>query len=229
MRPLLCVEDTPDTRLILKATLGAYPLQFASTMKEAVECLNSEQYSLVLMDIELPDGNGLEIFASFAEKLKGVPFIFLTGRLDYAAKAAAFSLGAEDFVVKPFDPRDLKLRVEAKLRKVQSAAPGAQDIRVGDLQCLLEEQKLVKQSTGETIELTGREFRMFYLLAKNPNKVFTRAEILERIWGESVSVTDRAVDVHISNLRKKLSGSSVTVEAIVGSGYRLQIEPAVTI
>lgn len=224
MLPILCVEDHPETRLMLQATLGHYPLQFATTMKEAVALLEKEQFSLVLMDIELPDGNGIEIFASFGDKLRGVPCIFLTGRLDFASKAAAFSLGAEDFVAKPFDPRDLKLRVEAKLRKVQDASTQAKELRIGNLTCLLEEQRIVNQTTGAPLDLTGREFRLFYLLAKHPNKVFTRAEILERVWGGSVSVTDRAVDVHISNLRKKLAGTTVSVEAVVGSGYRIQVE-----
>lgn len=224
MLPILCVEDTSETRLILQATLNTYQLQFATTMKEAVALLEKDQFSLVLMDIELPDGNGIEIFASFADKLKGVPCIFLTGRQDFASKAAAFSLGAEDFVLKPFDPRDLKLRVDSKLRKVQDANTQAKELRIGNLLCLLEEQRIVNQTTNEALDLTGREFRMFYLLAKSPNKVFTRAEILERVWGGGVSVTDRAVDVHISNLRKKLAGTNVTVEAIVGSGYRIQVE-----
>lgn len=223
---ILCVEDTPEVRLILKATLAAYDLVFAVTMKAALELIEKEKFSLVLMDIELPDGNGLEIVAASTEKMRGVPVFFLTGKQDFASKAAAFSLGADDFILKPFDPRDLKLRVEAKLKKIAEIKFESTLLKIGDLVCHLEEQRLVKSATGEQIDLTALEFRLFYLLAKTPKKVFARNEILDRVWGGTVSVTDRSVDVHISNLRKKLVATSVTIEAVVGSGYRIQLLPS---
>ncbi|CAN5589805.1 response regulator transcription factor [soil metagenome] len=222
MARILCVEDTPEVRLIIQATLSNYQVVFADTMAAALPMIEKDRFDLVLMDIELPDGNGLEIFATTASLLRGVPVFFLTGHLDFASKAAAFSLGADDFIVKPFDPRDLRLRVDSKLRKMQQEGSQTNQMRIGDLVCHLEEQRVVR-SDGTAYDLTALEFRLFYLLAKTPQKIFTRAEILDRVWGQNVSVTDRAVDVHISNLRKKIVGSSVTIEAVVGSGYRIQV------
>lgn len=223
---ILCVEDTPETRVILEATFSEYPfyqLQFAESMKSAIELIERERFSFILLDIELPDGSGLDIYASCADLIRDVPVFFLTGRQDFAAKAAAFSLGAEDFIVKPFDPRELRIRVDAKLRRHLSAQKQTSVLRIGDFLCHNEEQRLTLRQTGAAIDLTALEFRLFSLLAKAPRKVFTRTEILDRVWGQTVSVTDRSVDVHISNLRRKLPGTSVQIEAVIGAGYRLQL------
>lgn len=224
MQRILCVDDAPEVRLILEATLRGHHLTFAATSKEATQILAREKFTLILMDIELPDGNGLEIMAEWANQLRHTPVIFLTGKKDFASKVSAFSLGAEDFVLKPFDPQELKLRVEAKLRRASREDEEKSLLRVGPVICNLAEQRLFKNNGSEMIDLTTLEFRVFHLLAQAPNKIFSRSEILERAWGEAVSVTNRAVDVHISNLRKKLAGSGVGIEAVIGAGYRISLE-----
>jgi DNA-binding response OmpR family regulator len=223
MLRILCVEDAADVVAILEVTLIDYQVAFASSVTQALELLKREQFHLALFDIELPDGSGLEILASLQTQRRNMSVIFLTSKKDFASKVTAFSLGADDFIVKPFDPKELRLRVDAKLRKLTAAAEENSVLRIGTLTCNLQEQRIFKNSGRDAIDLTSFEFRIFHLLAKTPNKIFSREEILDRVWGNGVSVTDRAVDVHISNVRKKLAGTDVSIEAVIGSGYRILI------
>lgn len=218
MGRVLCVEDGLDTLAILEATLRGHDLRFARSLREAETALGSgDFFHLVLLDIELPDGSGLDLMTRFAADFEELPVILLTGKTDLSWKAAAFALGAEDFIEKPFAPQELRLRVEAKLRREQRRRL----LHLGTLTCSLDEQRLFKGPQREPVDLTTLEFRIFTLLARTPQKIFTRSEILDRVWGSHVAVTERAVDVHVSNLRKKLEGTGVSIEAVVGAGYRL--------
>jgi len=225
MNKILCVEDSPETIQILETALTGHHLSFATTIQQALQLLNNDHFNMLLLDVELPDGNGFEVLAVSAERLKNTGVIFLTGRRDFASKVSAFSLGADDFIEKPFDPKELKLRVDSKLRKMSSnTQQGEESYRVGNLVCNPQEQRLyTDQAEKKFIDLTSLEFRIFYLLSRTPNKIFSRAEILDRLWGNSYSVSERAVDVHISNLRKKLLPTNVGIEAVISSGYRIKV------
>ncbi len=215
---VLCVEDGLDTIAILEATLRGHDLRFARSLREAEEALTSgEFFHLILLDIELPDGSGIDLMSRHASEFEDVSVILLTGKTDLSWKAAAFALGAEDFIEKPFDPQELRLRVEAKLRREQRR----RTLHLGSLTCSLDEQRLFKGPQREPVDLTTLEFRIFTLLARTPQKIFARGESLDRVWGSHVAVTERAVDVHVSHLRNKLEDTGVTIEAVVGAGYRL--------
>lgn len=222
MHRILCVDDSPETLMILEATLKGHHLHFAKSLKEATNSLEKETFALLLLDIDLPDGKGFDIVSRFSQRLTKTPVFFLTGAKDFSSKVTAFNLGAEDFIVKPFDPQELKLRVDAKLRKVDSDQDNKSLLRVGPLLCNIQEQRVLCEGGQPAVDLTSLEFRIFHLLAQAPQKIFSRSEILERVWGHSISVTDRAVDVHISNLRKRLQDTGVGIEAIVGTGYRIR-------
>lgn len=224
MEKILCVEDGEDTLLLLAATLDSHQLIFARTLKHAIQCLTSEVYSLVIIDVDLPDGSGLEVLAATSEQLRGTPIIFLTGKSDFATKVSAFSLGADDYIQKPFDPKELRLRVDSKLRKTAHLRRDDTSFKMGPVTVNVQEQRIYSSDAcSKPIELTSLEFRIFQLLARTQNKIFSRDEILDRVWGNSFAVTDRAVDVHVSNLRKKLAGTGVTIEAVIGSGYRVLV------
>lgn len=225
MHKILCVEDSQETIHILENALAGHHLAFATTVSQALNILNNDHFSMMLLDVELPDGNGFEVLAVSAERLKNTPVIFLTGRRDFASKVSAFSLGADDFIEKPFDPKELKLRVDSKLRKMSAnQQQGEESYKVGNLVCNPQEQRIyTDQAENKFIDLTSLEFRIFYLLSRTPNKIFSRAEILDRLWGNSYSVSERAVDVHISNLRKKLLKTNVGIEAVISSGYRIKV------
>ena len=224
MRRILCIEDGQDTRLLLEATLRNFEVQFADTLAKASHLLSSRKFALALLDIGLPDGSGLDFLADCPEKFENTPVILLTSSSDFASKVSAFSLGADDFIQKPFDPKELRLRVEAKIRKSEHLRGGHALIRVGNLVCDLFEQRAYpfgRQSNE--ISLTALEFKILVLLAKAPSKIFSRAEILDRVWGAGQSTTERSVDVHVSNVRKKILVTNVDIEGVIGAGYRLRV------
>lgn len=225
MAKILCVEDGNDTLLVLESTLKGHELHFAKSVKVAVEMLQINQFDLVLLDVELPDGTGLELLADAASRIESTPVIFLTSKSDFPTRVSAFSLGADDYIQKPFDPRDLKIRAEAKIRKALKMKAEQDLIKVGPVVCNVSEQRIYRsgEENSNAIELTALEFKIFVLLARTPNKVFSRSEILERVWGSNHSITERAVDVHVSNLRKKLNQLKVDVEGVVGTGYRIKV------
>lgn len=218
MHQILCVEDAPEMRLLVETALGVFQVSFATTLAEARAAIDKNRYDLILLDIGLPDGSGLDLLATGG--LDQMPVIFLTGKGDIGMKASAFSLGADDFIVKPFDPMDLRLRVETRIRKSAAARKAPRTIRCGAVTLRVEEQRLVWGQAGSA-DVTSIEARIFTLLAQTPQKIFSREEILDRVWGHGVSISDRVVDVHISKLRKKISGAGVAIESVTGSGYRI--------
>lgn len=223
MNRILCVEDSKDTAMLIGEALSGMPVVFASTLGEALNLAGRESFELYIIDIELPDGTGFELLSALSDKARAKPILFLTGRQDFSSKVSAFSLGADDFISKPFDPKELRLRVEARLKKHRMLDDENSTLTFGDVICSAQEQRLRKKSDGTAIDLTSLEFRIFRLLASAPNKIFTRDEILHRIWTDSISVSHRTVDVHMSNLRRKLADTGVTIETIIGTGYRITL------
>lgn len=221
MKRILIVEDAEDVAEILRAALHDFDLRIVTTVKDALACLAGEGFDVLLLDVSLPDGSGFEVLSKVEQSSPGLPVFCVTGSADFASKVSAFSLGADDFIQKPFDPSELRLRIEAKLRKRIRLEQERDVMQVGDLVCNLTEQRLRRER--EVIDLTSHEFRIFRLLARRPSRIFSREEILSRVWTNSVSVTDRTVDVHISNLRRKLRGSRAKIFAVIGSGYRLEV------
>jgi len=224
MNRILCVEDSKDSLLLLEEALAGHPLAFATTLREALNLVSRESFDLYLIDIELPDGTGFELLSALSDKARTKPILFLTGRHDFSSKVAAFSLGADDFIVKPFDLKELRLRIESRLRKSRMRDEENSTFSFGNVIGSTQEQRIHKRSDGTSIDLTSLEFRIFRLLANAPNKIFTRDEILNRIWTDSISVSLRTVDVHVSNLRRKLAETGVTIETVIGTGYRIADE-----
>jgi two-component system response regulator ResD len=224
MAKILCVEDAPDTVSILQVLLKDHSPTFVSSVKEARRLLETRNFQLLLLDVNLPDGTGIDLMTQIFSEQKGIDVVFLTGRKDLETKATAFSLGAEDFIAKPFDPIDLKLRIDAKLRKRERSQLEKNQLKSGQLALYLDEHRAVNTVTNQALDLTTLEFRLLALFVRTTQKVFTRLEILDRVWGASVSVSERAVDVHVSNLRKKLTGTGVTISSVVGAGYRLELK-----
>ena len=227
MYKILVAEDSVETLFIIEQMLDGYDVTLTKSVKEAREALKHNSFALILLDISLPDGSGFEIIVELGEAVKTTPVLFLTGKTDFASKVSAFSLGADDFIQKPFDPKEIRLKIDSKLRRLNSEQEKQSVLKIGDINCHVQEQRIYHQVGHTQIDLTSLEFRIFHLLAKAPNKIFTRTEILERAWGSTINVTERAVDVHISNLRKKLHDTHVTIEAVIGSGYRVQVLGAI--
>lgn len=227
MSKILLVEDSLLMQNIVSQTFqDSSPLLVASTIKEAKAALEAHVISLILLDIQLPDGDGFNFCEDIKKdsKLKEIPIIFLTGKNEASSVIQGFKLGAEDYVAKPFDPGELKARVEARIARIANQKATAGQLRVGDIRIQLHSQSAVKvdDTREEALDLSPIEFKLLVFFGQNPRKILSRAELLEQVWGGDIHVLDRTIDTHVSRLRKKLDNCSLTVRTVHGQGYTLQ-------
>ena len=156
---------------------------------------------------------------------RAIPIIVLTTDNDILTKVAAFGIGADDYISKPPDPSELKARVAARLRWLQSESSEKSIIEYGDLTIDLEKMTVeIKGQHPSAVDLTPFEFKILRLLLGRPGQVFSREQIIDRIWGIGKYVTARTVDAHVSHLRKKISGSKIQIETILSVGYRADLK-----
>lgn len=226
MKKILLVDDAKDAHLILREAFdGEHIMTSALTLQEATQILSQESFDLILLDIILPDGNGLEFCAKLRTKsqTQNTPVIFISGKNDISSKSIGFSLGAEDYIVKPFDPVEVKLRCNAKLKKKASEQSKSNQLKVGDLRFEIASQRayVLKDLNEQELDLTPTGFKLLLYLAQKESQVLTRDQLINAVWGEGTFIVDRTVDSHIGALRKELSNSSVSIRAVHGQGYKL--------
>lgn len=220
---LLIIDDDSDIHLLLKRTLEVnFNLSFALDLATAREYVSRERPDIIVLDEGLPDGSGSE-FCHYLKNIlsmKDVPIIMLTSKKDLQDKLSAFSSGADDYVVKPFEPLELAARIQARFRVGHE---NQDSYHLDDLLFNLSTQKLsIETGDGAVeIDLTPLEFKILYHLSKVVGSVHPRDELLHSVWGEKVNVVSRTVDQHISKVRKKISPSSFTVRSSHGKGYFL--------
>jgi DNA-binding response OmpR family regulator len=225
MHKILVIDDAEEVILAVESALSASTIHVDSalTVKDAMKKASSQLYHLILIDIMLPDGDGFDLLLKMRkiEGYQSVPMIFITSKEDVSSVVSAFSLGAEDYIVKPFRLLELKARVERRLNKESKTVTGENsEVVAGELVINTSAQRVKVHGKNENIQLTSREFKILLLLAKNPDHVFSRKQILERVWGANINVTNRTVDAHICYLRKKLDRFSTYIESVSGEGYR---------
>ncbi len=228
MRQILCVEDNAEMRVLIEASLPHYHLQFALTLADARSALTTQPFDLVILDLGLPDGNGLS-FLTDLKQLKNhdeIPVFILTAKSEISNKVLAFNVGAEDFITKPFDPLELSARVDAKLKRMERQQNRSDNFRIGNLLASLPKQRVwvVLDGKEKLIELTSLEFKLLIILGKNPERIYSREQLLNEVWGNDTHITDRTVDTHVGHLRKKIAESSAKIETVIGEGYRLVIQ-----
>lgn len=214
---ILVVEDDPSIRELLAMNLAAagYEVAEAESGDEAEELLlRREEADLALVDIMLPGKNGFELMELFSKK--GLPVIYLTAKADVASKVKGLRLGAEDYIVKPFEVLELLVRIEKVLERTGRAK---KLITVGDVEIDLQRHQVRKNQVP--VSLKPMEYDLLVLFARNRNVAFSREEILRRIWGADYLGESRTVDVHVGQLRKKL-GLSDKILTIPKLGYRLE-------
>lgn len=229
MKQILCVEDNQETILILKSVLKNYFVDIAQDLRESRQFLNQKKYDLITLDLGLPDGDGLKFLEELASNdvWKDIPVFILTAHEETPYKVSAFSLGAYDYIVKPFDSNEFVARIEAIFRRISSGVNSSSaltPIRCGDLIISIPKQKVWingEVEDGELVALTSLEFRLLLNLAQAQGKVLSRTSLLKEIWGEDMHVTDRTVDTHIGHLRKKINNSKVQIQTVVGEGYKI--------
>lgn len=224
---ILVVEDEPAIQelLALNITQAGHNAMRALSVEHAQDLLRETMPDLILLDWMLPGTNGLE----FARKLKSdaltkaIPIIMLTARGDEYDKVRGLEVGADDYVTKPFSPRELNARIKAVLRR---RAPQMTDdpIEVSGLRL----DPTTHRVTGndKVIDLGPTEFRLLHFFMTNAERVHTRSQLLDKVWGDRVFVEDRTVDVHIRRLRNALSisGHEDLIQTVRGAGYRLSVQ-----
>ena len=225
MARILVVEDCPDSRALVESSLVDHELRLADSVAAAERTLDEARFELVLLDLGLPDGDGFQICQRLQQgaETRDLPVIFLTASSELHDKVLAFQLGADDYVVKPFHPAELRVRVEARLRRARREAAN-EVLKLGELR-LEPERFRAERADGAELDLTPRELRLLHLLARRREQVVSRAQILEGLWGDIV-VSARTVDTHVYNLRRKLGSSRVVIEGVRGLGYRLRVTGA---
>ena len=227
-KKVLAVEDAADYQMIIRSTLQEdYELTLAASGKETYHALECDSYDLILLDIILPDCDGFEICSSIRSKeaTKNTPIIFVTSKESIPDKVMGFSLGADDYITKPFNTLELKARVAAKLRMSEQKGGNSVLVR-GDIEINIPSQRIsiIQNQKRETIDMTSTEFRLLLYMVQHVDHVLSREQILDAVWGDSLNVTERTVDTHVSKLRKKLEHCSEYIKSVHGSGYRFTVE-----
>lgn len=237
---ILVVEDEPaiaDTITYALRTEGFAP-EWHTTAGAAREALAARSFALAVLDIGLPDGSGFDLCRELRAR-DALPVIFLTARSDEIDRVVGLEIGADDYIVKPFSPRELTARVRAVLRRtlagaatpttipgvVPRAATPASGKTIGPF--LIDETRCEIRYHGSTLALTRREYRLLLALLEQPGRVFTRDQLLTRAWDEPEASLDRTVDAHVKTLRAKLRAAHAEQDPIRthrGFGYSLHLE-----
>jgi two-component system phosphate regulon response regulator PhoB len=205
---LLIVEDEPDLAELVRFHLvkAGFAAEVAHSGRAGLEAIRRDRPALVVLDLMLPDLSGTDVCREVRAdaKLRDLPILMLTARAEEVDRVVGFELGADDYVTKPFSPRELVLRVRAILRRSEAEPP-----------------KSVVLASGAAVDLTAKEFRLLEVLMSRPGHVMTRQRLLDDVWGSDITVTERTIDTHLKRLREKLGPAGESIETVRGVGYRL--------
>lgn len=227
MRKILIVEDDSEIAMLEKDYLeiNGFEAEIIRDGKQALAALQKSRYDLVLLDLMLPGENGYDICRQIRDKVD-IPILMVTARTESADKIRGLGLGADDYIAKPFDPSELVARVKSHLSRydrLTGSAKGSKDdtIIIGDLKIMPKSWMVYK---GETeIKLPNREFELLLFLAENPNAVFSKEQLFEKVWGFDYTGDSATVTVHINRIREKIEddpSKPKIIETVWGAGYR---------
>ncbi|GAB4389961.1 MAG: response regulator transcription factor [Thermodesulfovibrionales bacterium] len=225
MNPILVVEDDRKIANVVKVYLetAGYRTVLVDKGKDAIEAARREEPLAVILDLMLPDISGEEVCQELKET-GDFPIIMLTSKFSEEERVAGFALGADDYVVKPFSPRELVYRVKAVLRRLKRGGAGGEkpiSFNGGDL--VVDGQTYEVRKGGLPVKLTTTEFKVLYTLASSPGKVFSREELVSRALGYQFEGYDRSVDAHVKNIRHKIEDDPRDpsfIHTVYGVGYR---------
>ena len=221
---ILAVEDDERIRSAVKLALEdeGWTVDEAESGEEAIEIFQRSNPNVVLIDIMLPGIDGFELCRSL-RRTSDVPIVMVTARNDTHDVVAGLEAGADDYLTKPFAPKELSARIRALLRRARPSAHGHARLSFGDLELIPDEGKVLRD--GEEVHLTKTEFRLLCELAESPGKVLSREALLDKVWGYDYFGDGRLVDVHVRRLRTKVEADAANPRHVVtvrGLGYRLQ-------
>jgi two-component system alkaline phosphatase synthesis response regulator PhoP len=219
---ILLVDDEKDILEIVGYNLSqeGYQISTASNGKEAIAKAKKELPQLIILDVMMPEMDGIEACENIRKipELQDTIITFLTARSEDYSQVAGFDAGADDYIAKPIKPKVLVSKVKALLRRLKEDTKTTSTLTVGNIEINREEYKII--NNGKEVILPRKEFELFYLLATKPGKVFTREEILDKVWGNEVVVGGRTIDVHIRKLREKMGDDFF--KTIKGVGYKIE-------
>ena len=219
---VLVVDDEPDLLELVRINLAqsGYTVETAASGSEALTALRRAPPDVMILDLMLPDLSGTELCARVRadQRLAALPIIMLTAKSEEIDRVVGLELGADDYVTKPFSPRELALRVRAVLRR---RAPTGEEARVLEHGVLRVDPDSHRASVdGREITLTAKEFQLLVALMGRPGRVMTRERLLDEVWGSDITVTSRTIDTHLKRLREKLGRAGDLIETVRGVGYR---------
>jgi two-component system alkaline phosphatase synthesis response regulator PhoP len=224
-RKILVVDDEPKVGDLIKAYLekDGYDVLLSGDGRDALEKARSHKPDLILLDLNLPGVDGIEVFRG-VRTFSDIPVIMVTARDDEVDKIVGLQLGADDYVTKPFSPRELAARVGAVLRRYSEGTKNTSRIISGELQVDFERHEV--KYKDEPVSLTAAEFKLLSVMAKNPGRVFTRLQLMDSAFGETYEGYDRTIDAHVKNIRQKLAkiggDTENPVVTVRGVGYKLE-------
>jgi DNA-binding response OmpR family regulator len=221
---ILTIEDDERIRTAVRMALEdeGWTVAEADSGEDALESFAREPADVVLIDLMLPGIDGFDVCRSI-RKMSDVPIVMVTARTDTHDVVAGLEAGADDYVTKPFQPKELSARIRALLRRIRASDPGSTHLRFGDLEIIPEEGTV--RRAGHEVHLTKTEFRLLVELASAPGRVFSREQLLERVWGYDYFGDGRLVDVHVRRLRTKIEADPAHprhVATVRGLGYKIQ-------
>ncbi len=223
MIKILIVEDDLKISTMLKTLLtkNHYEVKSAFSGTEAILLLQNELFDLVLLDLMLPGLTGEEVLTKINEQFK-IPVICVSAKDDLNTKIEVIQGGADDYITKPFNNEELIVRIGAVLRRVNNGSKNTNATIFKFKDLVLDSENHSVHINENPIELTVKEYSILELLISNPKKVFTKQNIFESIWSEEYIVDERAVTVHVSNLRNKLNSGDKYIKTVWGIGYKMQ-------
>ena len=224
---ILVVEDDPNLLETIKYNLRkeGYEVVTAGDGEQALDVARGEAPNLLILDIMLPKLNGFEVCRILRNEMT-VPILMLTAKADETDKIVGLEIGADDYMTKPFSMRELLARVRAMLRRAKMAAPAVEGpavIKIGDIEVDIARHRATL--TGGTLELSRKEFDLLAFLAKNKGLVFSREQLLEKVWGYDYAGDSRTVDVHVRWLRQKIESDAARPKHLLtvrGTGYKME-------
>ena len=226
MKTILVVDDEERLVSVVRAYLeqSGYRVVTANNGRQALFVARDEKPDLIVLDLMMPEMDGQE-FMRLHRKERETPIIILTAKVEEDDRVIGLELGADDYIAKPFSPRELVARVRAVLRRMGKREPEAEVLRVGDIH--LDQGSYMVRVKGERVDLTRSEFDLLAALMNSPGRAFSRMDLLDRLQGVAYDGYERTIDVHIKNLRAKLEDNPrkpTYIETVYGVGYRLSVD-----
>lgn len=220
---ILIIEDDASIQMLLKLSLEVegYRPSVAGSVAEGLDILAEGQTDLVLLDLMLPDRSGFELLQQLQRQYRNIPVIVLTAKNEMNDKILGFQLGADDYLTKPFETRELVERIKAVMRRMRASQPPSETVAIGCIK--IDRRERSCRIAGKPLKTTSKEFDFLWLLCTNPKKVFTREELLDQVWGYEYYGHTRSVDMMVNRLREKMKPHDHLVATVHGTGYKLEV------